>query len=154
MLAMFFGDDGLDINKCVKLALVHDLAEARVGDLTPLCNVEDEEKMRREHQTIEHFTHELLHHSATGKQIEALWNEYETRSSPEARLVKDLDRFELCLQALEYERMYGIRDLQPFWRGALLKIQHPRVRSWCNMLLRKREELWRSRNLAFDVAGS
>lgn len=33
-----------------------------------------------------------------------LIQEYETRETPESRLVKDLDRLELALQAVEYER--------------------------------------------------
>ena len=32
-----FGDGTLDTNKCIKLALIHDLAEAKVGDITPFC---------------------------------------------------------------------------------------------------------------------
>lgn len=30
--------------------------------------------------------------------------EYEARETPESKVVKDLDRFELALQAVEYER--------------------------------------------------
>ena len=32
-----FSDGTLDTNKCIKLALIHDLAEAKVGDITPFC---------------------------------------------------------------------------------------------------------------------
>ena len=32
-----FGDGTLDTNRCIKLALIHDLAEAKVGDITPHC---------------------------------------------------------------------------------------------------------------------
>lgn len=34
--------------RCLKLALVHDLAECIVGDITPCCGVAPEEKHRRE----------------------------------------------------------------------------------------------------------
>ncbi|KAG9347485.1 hypothetical protein JZ751_005052 [Albula glossodonta] len=37
------------------------------------------------------------------EEIFDLWNEYEQQSSPEARLVKELDRLEMILQAHEYE---------------------------------------------------
>ena len=33
----------------------------------------------------------------------ALWEEYSAQSSPEAKLVKDLDRLEMIIQAAEYE---------------------------------------------------
>ena len=34
--------------RCIKMALVHDLAECTVGDITPHCGVSKEEKHRRE----------------------------------------------------------------------------------------------------------
>lgn len=38
------------------------------------------------------------------KEIAELWREYEENSSPEAKVVKDFDKVELILQALEYEQ--------------------------------------------------
>lgn len=99
----------VDLGKCVQLAIVHDLAEAEVGDLTPLDGVNKHEKMRREKEAIQYFVHDLLGSSAAGLRIEALWEEYEARETKESKLVKDLDRFELSLQAMEYERRYGIQ---------------------------------------------
>ena len=32
-----YGDGTLDTNKCIQLALIHDLAESKVGDITPFC---------------------------------------------------------------------------------------------------------------------
>ena len=32
-----FSDGRLDTNRCIQLALIHDLAEAKVGDITPHC---------------------------------------------------------------------------------------------------------------------
>ncbi|PWN49122.1 hypothetical protein IE53DRAFT_162257 [Violaceomyces palustris] len=104
ILCMLCPNKGVDIGKCVQLALVHDLAEAEVGDLTPLDGVGKEEKSKREYEAIQYFVHDLLGSSPAALRIEALWNEYEERKTKEARLVKDLDRFELCLQAVEYER--------------------------------------------------
>ena len=42
--------------------------------------------------------------SPASRRLRALWEEYESRSTPEARFVKDLDRIEMALQASEYER--------------------------------------------------
>lgn len=135
----------VDLGKCVQLAVVHDLAEAEVGDLTPLDGVGKEEKMRREKEAIQYFVHDLLGSSAAGLRIEALWEEYEARESKESKLVKDLDRFELGLQAVEYERREGIDDLQGFWEGSIPHVSHPRIRRWAMELAQEREELWRSR---------
>lgn len=38
------------------------------------------------------------------KEIAELWREYEENASPEAKVVKDFDKVELILQALEYEQ--------------------------------------------------
>ena len=42
-------------------------------------------------------------------EISALWEEYEAATTPEALLVKDLDKFEMIVQAFEYEK--GRRDI-------------------------------------------
>ena len=44
---------GVDGAKCVKMALVHDIAEAIVGDLTPHDPVTPAEKHAREAQAVE-----------------------------------------------------------------------------------------------------
>ncbi len=135
----------VDLGKCVQLAVVHDLAEAEVGDLTPLDGVGKSEKARREKEAIEYFVHDLLGSSAAGLRIEALWEEYEARETKESKLVKDLDRFELGLQAVEYERRYGIDDLQAFWDGSLPHIAHPRIRRWATELALERQRMWNER---------
>ncbi|WFD22597.1 hypothetical protein MEQU1_001269 [Malassezia equina] len=121
VLSILIESDEIDFRKCATMALVHDMAEALVGDLTPLCKVEKEEKRRREVQAIHFLTHDLLGDTQASRRIYDLWHEYEDRQTPEAKLVKDLDCFELCLQAYEYERTHNITDLQPFWDGAAPK---------------------------------
>lgn len=44
-----------------------------------------------------------LENGPIGKEIFELWLEYETQSSPEAKIVKEFDKFEMILQAHEYE---------------------------------------------------
>uniref|UniRef100_V5GVZ1 5'-deoxynucleotidase n=2 Tax=Kalmanozyma brasiliensis (strain GHG001) TaxID=1365824 RepID=V5GVZ1_KALBG len=139
----------VDLGKCVQLAIVHDLAEAEVGDLTPLDGVGKEEKMRREKEAIQYFVHDLLGSSAAGLRIEALWEEYEARETKESKLVKDLDRFELSLQAIEYERRYGIDDLQAFWEGSIPHVGHPRIRRWAQELAKERAEMWGERGRGY-----
>ncbi|CAO1622549.1 unnamed protein product [Sympodiomycopsis kandeliae] len=140
ILAMLCPND-VDIGKCVMLALVHDLAEAEVGDLTPLDGVPKEEKTRREAAALEYLVHDLLGASPAALRLEALWHEYEDRKTLESKLVKDLDRFELLLQAVEYEREHDIVDLQPFFTCSR-DMTHPRIRKWTVELAKEREEMW------------
>ncbi|CAN1811569.1 5'-deoxynucleotidase HDDC2 [Linum perenne] len=93
---------GIDRDKCVKMAIVHDIAEAIVGDITPSDGVPKEEKSRKEAEALDHMC-KLLGGGSRAKEIEQLWKEYEDNSSPEAKLVKDFDKVEMILQALEYE---------------------------------------------------
>lgn len=48
LLAMTLDPSRLDVVRCVKMALVHDVGEALVGDITPRCGVSEEEKFRLE----------------------------------------------------------------------------------------------------------
>lgn len=47
---------------------------------------------------------ELLGHpSIASLRLKSLWDEYEARETAESKFVKDLDLYELCVQAVEYE---------------------------------------------------
>ncbi|CAN1811568.1 5'-deoxynucleotidase HDDC2 [Linum perenne] len=81
---------GIDRDKCVKMAIVHDIAEAIVGDITPSDGVPKEEKSRKEAEALDHMC--KLLGDVVAKEIEQLWKEYEDNSSPEAKLVKDFDK--------------------------------------------------------------
>lgn len=47
---------------------------------------------------------ESLGNTETANEIIELWHEYEDAKTPEALFVKDLDKFEMIVQALEYEK--------------------------------------------------
>lgn len=148
-------DTSLDADKVIAMALVHDIAEAQTGDLTPLCKVPEDVKHDKEQRAMDHFMR-LLHNSPAATRISGLWKEYEARKTPEARLVKDLDRFELCLQALEYEygasvlTAHDIRDLQPFYESAIAKIESPRVQHWARLVAHRRATLWKARGVVYS----
>ncbi|KIM88176.1 hypothetical protein PILCRDRAFT_814094 [Piloderma croceum F 1598] len=138
ILAMCSSDARLDISKCVMMALVHDLAEAQVGDIAPRENIPKAEKRRLEAEAMQNFAHEMLHDSHAAQRIIGLWQEYEDGETDEARFVKDLDRFEMATQALEYERRHSA-ELQPFFDSSLPNIRHPEVKGWGNELMKERD---------------
>jgi putative hydrolase of HD superfamily len=109
------GSDEYDTHKCLKMALVHDLAEATVGDITPHCGVSDQDKHAQELEAMTQLTSKLAGligssgsnsggMEMAGQEILALWKEYEEGTTNEAKLVKDMDKLEMTLQALEYEQ--------------------------------------------------
>nr|XP_009240492.2 5'-deoxynucleotidase HDDC2 isoform X1 [Pongo abelii] len=101
VMAMVIKDDRLNKDRCVRLALVHDMAECIVGDIAPADNIPKEEKHRREEEAMKQIT-QLLPEDLR-KELYELWEEYETQSSAEAKFVKQLDQCEMILQASEYE---------------------------------------------------
>ena len=103
---------GLNADAMIRLALLHDLAEARVGDLTPVDRVTSEEKRQREAVAFA----EIVEGLPEGLALDDLWREYEAGATPEARIVRQLDKLEMALQALEYERQFGARRVG---RGAV-----------------------------------
>lgn len=141
VLAMCVSDQSLDIAKCVMMAVVHDLAEAQVGDIAPREGIPKAEKRRLEAEAMQNFVHEMLHDSPAALKIMSLWKEYEDQSTAEARFVKDLDRFEMATQALEYERAHGSQTLQPFFESSVPHLCHAEVREWGTDLLRERDEM-------------
>jgi len=101
VLALLLGPRlGLNVEKLLRLALLHDLPEARVGDLTPADRVTPRDKHALESTAFA----EIVGGLPEGPALDALWREYAANASPEARLVHQLDKLEMALQALEYER--------------------------------------------------
>ncbi|KAJ1984850.1 hypothetical protein H4R34_000389 [Dimargaris verticillata] len=86
------------------MCLVHDLAESLVGDITPFDGVSEVDKHQREEMAMARIC-ALLGDNPAATEMTELWHEYEACQTPEARLVKDLDKFEMIVQAYEYEQI-------------------------------------------------
>ncbi|TNM95053.1 hypothetical protein fugu_017812 [Takifugu bimaculatus] len=126
MMSLTITDPTVNKDRCIKLALVHDMAECIVGDIAPSDNISKAEKHRREEATMRHLTGLLP--EELKQEIYALWEEYETQSSPEARLVKEFDLLEMILQAYEYEELEGTPGrLQEFFDSTNGRFHHPDV---------------------------
>nr|XP_020442840.1 HD domain-containing protein 2 [Monopterus albus] len=126
MMSLTITDPTLDKNRCIKLALVHDMAECIVGDIAPADNISKAEKHRREEEAMRHLT-DLLPEGLK-QEIYGLWEEYETQSSSESKLVKQFDLLEMILQAHEYEELEGTPGrLQEFFDSTIGHFHHPDV---------------------------
>lgn len=135
----------LDIPHCTKMALIHDMAEALVGDITPVDGVTKKEKNRREATTMDYFTQSLLgkvNGGMTGKEIREVWQEYEDSQTLESKFVHDVDKIELILQMVEYEKVHKKKqDLGEFsWVASRIVLEE--VKAWAAEVLKEREEFW------------
>lgn len=135
----------LDLPRCMKMCLIHDMAELLVGDITPVDGVPKTEKNRREAATMDYLTKNLLRGVAggvTGEEIRAIWQEYEDSQTLDSHFVHDVDKMELLLQMLEYERRgQGKIDLGEF-AYVSGKMTLPETRAWADELIAEREQFW------------
>ncbi|MEQ2303115.1 HD domain-containing protein 2 [Ameca splendens] len=71
MMSLTITDPTVDRDRCIKLALVHDMAECIVGDIAPSDNISKAEKHRREEEATRHLTSLLP--EGLKQEIYALW---------------------------------------------------------------------------------
>ncbi|QPG74516.1 hypothetical protein FOA43_001846 [Brettanomyces nanus] len=129
-----------DLSQCVKIALIHDIAESLVGDIVPQDpNVKKAEKHSREYKTIQ-FLSEVIkpYNENFSKEIVDLWLDYEYQRNLEGTIVKDIDKYELLVQTFEYERLHGIR-MDEFYNCKSL-IKHEEMKRLTDELMRQRKE--------------
>lgn len=87
-----------DLGKLLAMALLHDLAEVEVGDITPFDGISRDEKRRRESAALDRL---LAEHPS----LRALVDELDANVSAEARLVHALDKVDMDVTA----EVYGAR---------------------------------------------
>lgn len=106
----------IDVEKVLRIALLHDWAEARVGDM-PRTATQYFGSEARKHAETAAFC-DLTEPLGRGDDLYPnLYREYEERNSLEARLVKAADVIDLLVEALALERAGG-RGLDEFWQVA------------------------------------
>ncbi len=127
LIAMLLGDSrGLDTGKMMRMALIHDLGEVIIGDLTPLDAAKIGTKRHDETRAIE----EIFSHipKPMRERYLDLWQEFCDGSSEEAKLVLDADKLEMALQASEYEKEgYPKEMLSEFKASAKQRIHDTKI---------------------------
>lgn len=132
----------INIDKAIKIALVHDLCEVYAKDLTSYDaaalkkekitekelleikpvrgrpTTEQRKKMEKlkhkmEMKGLKKLTSKLPPNLK--KEINNLWLEYENRSTPEGKFVKQADRMINLIQGLEYWRKFGNNIQYKLW---------------------------------------
>jgi 5'-deoxynucleotidase YfbR-like HD superfamily hydrolase len=106
----------VDIEKILRIALLHDWAETRVGDMPRTATLYFGSEARKKAEAAA-FADVVSDVDAAKGLYANLYDEYEHRSSLEARLVKAADVLDLLVQVLALERA-GARGLDEFWEVA------------------------------------
>lgn len=129
-------EPALDADRVLRLALIHDLAEALTGDMPPYdpatVPANDDEAARRRFLNQRHIRSEerlaakraaedaamadlrTALPAAVADTLRALWDELQAGTSPEARFVKQVDKLETYLQSREYLARYPAAPMTSF----------------------------------------
>jgi len=102
VLCMLYADlKKLDVTKMLKMALIHDLPEAIIGDFMP------SQKNAKTKKDEKNAICDILNLLPKKQRVEyyAIWTEYQQGKTQEAKAVRQLDKIEMALQAKEYEKM-------------------------------------------------
>lgn len=136
VMAMILGEQlGVDTDKLIRMALIHDIAEGVKGDKivergNKIDNQARQEKNREEIETLR----EIFSGIPSGEEFIQLQAGEE---SQEAKILKQLERLEMAIQALEYEEEFG-KDLTEFFENASLHISHPYLKKLLDTVKRSR----------------
>lgn len=135
-LCMLYADmEALDPLKLVRMALIHDLPEAVIGDLTP--SQKTAESKEKEETAISQILSLL-----PKKQREtylAIWKEYQEGKTREAKAVRQLEKIEMALQAKEYEKWGSAsKSLERFIKSAEEATAWPELRRLLSCVLEER----------------
>lgn len=99
-------EEKADINKVIKIALMHDITESRNSDVHYLSRMYTQ---RDEHSAIK----DLLKDTSLEEEFLALFHEYEERQSIEAKIVKDADNLDVDME-LQEQYANGIKLKENF----------------------------------------
>ena len=106
----------VDCERVLRMALLHDWAESRVGDMPRTATGYFGADARKTAEMLA-FADIVNGVGSAESEYRTLYEDYEQRGSLEARLVKVADVIDLLVQAYALERS-GARGLDEFWQVA------------------------------------
>ena len=112
VMAMILSDiKNLNTEKIIKMSLLHDWAESKIGDFMP-GEVTNEEKSMLEDKAMAEILSILP--DKIQNDYQNIWNDYSNNISLESKFVHQLDKLEMVLQAKIYEKDVGYEKIKPF----------------------------------------
>ncbi len=122
----------LNIEKMIKMAKYHDVAEYKEKDYTP-WEISQEKKHQREKFVIswlkEYFWEKW-------DELYDIWIEFEEEKTPESKIVKQLDKLDAAIQAMEYQKLW-YKNVINFYDYTLWKLSDPVLINILKILLKK-----------------
>ena len=127
IMAMIISDlENYDSEKILKMVLLHDLAESKIGDFTP-GQISKDEKEKIENQAFREIIEKLP--NSIKLEYAEIWKEYQNQISVESQFVHQIDRLEMALQAKIYEKSGSSKEnIATFLQTAKSDITHPKLK--------------------------
>jgi len=127
IMAMIISDlENYDSEKILKMTLLHDLAESKIGDITPE-QMTPENKMKIENDAFNEIIDQLP--ETVKSQYIEIWKEYQNNNSKESLFVHQIDKLEMALQAKIYQKDgKTIEDIEPFLESAKRSITDKKLK--------------------------
>jgi len=128
VISMILSDlEGLNSEKIIRMALLHDLAESVIGDITP-DHITKNEKIGKENTAMKQILKNLP--SKIAEPYFEIWNESQKNSSQESKLLHDIDKLEMAFQAKFYQNNGITKEkLQTFFNTAKKEIKSKNLRN-------------------------
>jgi putative hydrolase of HD superfamily len=107
------------------MVLLHDLAESKIGDFTP-DQITKDKKEKIENNAF----YEIIENLPESIKLEyvEIWKEYQNQISLESKIVHQIDRLEMALQAKTYQKDgLSKEDITTFLETAKSDITHPKL---------------------------
>ncbi len=137
MIGMLISDlQNYNSEKILKMILLHDLAESKIGDYTPK-QLSKEKKDKLENNAF----HEIIKNlpDLIKSQYLQIWQEYQENNSPESKIVHQIDKLEMALQAKIYEKDgYSQEKLESFFESANTDIIDPKLKELFTEIIKDR----------------
>ena len=136
----------LDMEKVLKMALLHDLSESMTFDISKaylryLGRRGEKVKRHLERKAISRILDDL-NNGRLANTLRTTVEEYDSARSLEAKIVHCADAIDLLLQVIEYEKMgYPKTTLDPIWKetqSKLMKYKFALASQWARQLQRIR----------------
>lgn len=134
IMGMVISDlENYNSEKILKMILLHDLAESKIGDYTP-NQISKENKIKIENKAYDEIINALP--DAIKLQYAQIWEEYQKQESPESKIVHQIDKLEMALQAKMYQKQGSSKDaVESFFKSAENEITHPKLKDILNQIL-------------------
>jgi putative hydrolase of HD superfamily len=134
IMGMVISDlENYNSEKILKMILLHDLAESKIGDYTP-NQISKENKIKIENKAYDEIINSLP--DAIKLQYGQIWEEYQKQESPESKIVHQIDKLEMALQAKMYQKEGSPKEaIESFFKSAENEITHPKLKELFNQII-------------------